>query len=83
MKYEIRDNSGKVVLEKISSCKPNQILPGEFTISDDINHSLKSGQIYSLSLRIYHTKNVFKDFRFASKNLTADGSLDLGKIKVK
>ena len=83
MKYEIRDNSGKVVLEKISSCKPNQIFPGEFTISDDINHSLKSGQIYSLSLRIYHTKKVFKDFRFASKNLTADGSLDLGKIKIK
>ena len=45
--------------------------------------SLKPGEAYSLSLRIFHTKKIFRDFRFAVKNLNPDGSLDLGKISAK
>ena len=45
--------------------------------------SLKTGETYSLALRIFHTKKIFRDFRFAVKNLTPDGSLDLGKIHAK
>ena len=82
MKYEIRNSSGEVVMNKISSCNPTTILPGKFEISDNITHSLKNGEEYNLSLKVYHTKKIFKDFRFASKNLTSDGSLDLGKFKI-
>ena len=82
MKYEIRDSSGKIVMEKISSCNPRKIFPGDFEISDDFSHSLRKGEKYTLSLRIYHIKKIFKDFRFASKNLNEDGSLNLGTIEV-
>ena len=82
MKYEIRNSCGEVVMNKISSCNPTTILPGKFEISDNITHSLKNGEEYNLSLKVYHTKKIFKDFRFAAKNLTSDGSLDLGKCKI-
>ena len=82
MKYEFRDSSGKVVMEKVSLCDPKKILPGNFEITDEFSHSLRKGEKYTLSLRIYHIKKIFKDFRFASKNLTEKGALDLGKIKL-
>ena len=82
MKYEIRDSSGNVVMNKTSSCNPRKIFPGDFEISDDFSHSLRKGEKYTLSLRIYHIKKIFKDFRFASKNLNEDGSLNLGTIEV-
>ena len=82
MKYEFRDSSGKVVMEKVSLCDPKKILPGNFEITDEFIHNLKRGEKYTLSLRIYHIKKIFKDFRFASKNLNEDGSLNLGTIEV-
>ena len=83
MKYELRDSSGQVVFEKVSSKDPRKILPSEFTVRDSFKVALKSGQEYSLSLRVYHTKKVFKDFRFAVEGLNEDGSLPLGKISLK
>ena len=83
MKYELRDSSGKVVFDAISSQDPRKILPGKFEFSDAMRVSLKPGEAYSLSLRIFHTKKIFRDFRFAVKNLNPDGSLDLGKISAK
>ena len=83
MRYELRDSSGKVVFDMLSSQDPRKILPGKFGFSDSARLSLKPGETYSLSLRVFHTKKVFRDFRFAVKNLNPDGSLDLGKISVK
>ena len=80
--YEIRDASGKVVAKKTSKTDPRSILPGEFEIADSFNFSLKNGQEYKLSLRVRNKDKVFRDFRFAAKNLNADGSLDLGTIKL-
>ena len=67
----------------LSSQDPRKILPGKFGFSDSARLSLKPGETYSLSLRVFHTKKGFRDFRFAVKNLNPDGSLDLGKISVK
>ena len=83
MKYELRDSSGKVVFDALSSQDPRKILPGKFEFSDAMRVSLKTGETYSLALRIFHTKKIFRDFRFAVKNLAPDGSLDLGKIHAK
>ena len=83
MRYELRDSSGKVVFDMLSSQDPRKILPGKFGFSDSARLSLKPGETYSLSLRVFHTKKGFRDFRFAVKNLNPDGSLDLGKISVK
>ena len=80
MKYELRDSSGKVVFDMLSSQDPRKLLPGKFKFSDTMRVSLKPNETYSLSLRIFHTKKIFRDFKFAVKNLTEDGSLDLGKI---
>lgn len=83
MKYELRDSSGKVVFDMLSSQDPRKLLPGKFKFSDAMRVSLKPNETYSLSLRIFHTKKIFRDFKFAVKNLTEDGSLDLGKISGK
>lgn len=83
MKYELRDSAGKVVFDSLSSCDPRKILSGKFEIADSMKVALKAGETYSLSLRVFHTKKVFKDFRFAVNNLNDDGSLNLGKISFK
>ena len=83
MKYELRDSSGKVVFGMLSSQDPRKLLPGKFKFSDTMRVSLKPNETYSLSLRIFHTKKIFRDFKFAVKNLNEDGSLDLGKISGK
>ncbi len=81
--YELRDRAGNVVAEKISAKNPGSILPGKFVLSDEFKADLKGGETYFLSLRVRHIPKVFKDFRFASKNLTKDGALDLGNVKIK
>ena len=81
--YELRDRAGNVVAEKISAKNPGSILPGKFVLSDEFKADLKDGETYFLSLRVRHIQKVFKDFRFASKNLTKDGALDLGNVKIK
>ena len=78
--YELRDRAGNVVAEKISAKNPGSILPGKFVLSDEFKADLKDGETYFLSLRVRHIPKVFKDFRFASKNLTKDGALDLGNV---
>ncbi len=79
--YEIRDASGNVAVERVSSCDPRGIFPGNFEISDNFGVSLAPGR-YALSLRICHAEGVFKDFLFAVKTPNADGSLDLGGFEV-
>lgn len=80
--YELRDRAGNVVAEKISAKNPGAILPGKFVLSDEFKADLKGGETYFLSLRVRHIPKVFKDFRFAAKNLTKDGALDLGNVKI-
>ena len=81
--YEVRGADGKVVAEKVLQKDPRSILPGEFEISDSFDLPLEKGGEYTLSLRVRNTGKVLRDFRFAAKNLNADGSLPLGKISLK
>ena len=81
--YEVRGADGKVVAERVSQKDPRSILPGEFEISDSFDLPLEKGGEYTLSLRVRNTNKVLRDFRFAAKNLNADGSLPLGKISLK
>ena len=64
----------------LSSQDPRKLLPGKFKFSDAMRVSLKPNETYSLSLRIFHTKKIFRDFKFAVKKLREGGSQDLGKI---
>ncbi len=75
MKYVLKDESGKTVFEKDSSCNPKKILPGSFEISDSFEVQIEPGKKYELSLRTYHTKKIFNDFKFAVKELNASGAL--------
>ena len=81
--YEVRGADGKVVAEKLSRKDPRSILTGEFEISDSFDLPLEKGKDYSISLRVRNIAKVLRDFRFAAKNLNADGSLPLGKISLK
>lgn len=80
--YVLRGDSGDAT-EMVSARDPREILPGEFEFCDEFEVPLKTGEEYSLSLRVRHPAGVLKDFRFAAKNLNPDGSLDLGKILIK
>ena len=81
--YEVRGADGKVVAEKLSRKDPRSILTGDFEISDSFDLPLEKGKDYSISLRVRNIAKVLRDFRFAAKNLNADGSLPLGKISLK
>ena len=81
--YELRDSSGKIFMQCLSSKDPRSILPGKFELSDEFAADLKRGEHYNLSLRVRHIPKILSDFKFAAKNLTKDGALDLGVVKVK
>lgn len=75
MKYILEDEYGNVVWEKDSACDPRKILPGPFEISDNFEVQISVGKKYKLYMRTYHTKRIFKDFKFAVKELDSSGAL--------
>ena len=81
--YEVRGADGGLVAEKVSQKDPRSILTGGFEISDSFDLPLEKGKDYSISLRVRNIAKTLRDFRFAAKNLNADGSLPLGKISLK
>ena len=78
----MRGADGGLVAEKISQKDPRSILTGEFEISDSFDLPLEKGKDYSISLRVRNIAKVLRDFRFAAKNLNADGSLPLARISL-
>ena len=80
--YEVRGADGALVAEKVSQKDPRSILTGEFEISDSFDLPLENGKDYSISLRVRNIAKVLRDFRFAAKNLNADGSLPLARISL-
>ena len=80
--YEVRGADGALVAEKVSQKDPRSILMGEFEISDSFDLPLEKGKDYSISLRVRNIAKVLRDFRFAAKNLNADGSLPLARISL-
>ena len=75
MKYILEDEYGNVVWEKDSACDPRKILPGPFEISDNFEVQISAGKKYKLYMRTSHTKRIFKDFKFAVKELDSSGAL--------
>ncbi len=71
--WEMRDQSGKVLASRVSASDPQTWMPGNFKFRDDLPFTLKPGT--SLYLRLRHIPGCFRDFKFAAKEIDADGAL--------
>lgn len=71
--WEMRDADGKVLASRVSKSDPKTWMPGAFKFRDDLPFALKEGT--SLYLRLRHVHGLFRDFKFAAKEVDADGAL--------
>lgn len=78
--YVFFDGTGRVVKAIPSAFNPCAVLPGRFEHEERILLSENLSQGLSLRLRVRHCSDVLADFRWAVKEVDAQGALLLGGV---
>ena len=81
--YVIAAAEGAAPVRVPSSFRPCEILPGAFAHEERVRLPAAAAPGARVALRLCHEHGIFLDFRWAVKETTPEGALDLGPIPAK
>ena len=79
--FVVSDSSGRERMAHAASADPGSWLPGRFGLKDSFRLPPElADEPLTLSLRLRHSLGALRNFRFAAKECSRDGTLPLGAI---
>ena len=77
----VTDAAGREVMVHEAAADPGTWLPGPFRLADAFDLPSEPKGDLKLALRLRHRHGIFRNFRFAARETSPDGSLPLGSVR--
>ena len=77
----VTDAAGREVMVHEAAADPGTWLPGPFRFSETFSLPPSAGADVSFAIRLRHRHGIFRNFRFAARETSPDGSLPLGSAR--